>query len=157
MFIVFAVLGCSAALLTSAVVDRVGPLARPEFHLVTSLPLAVYPVAIIGVVALVLARKTWWAGLALFFAWLPFEDLVRKYANNDLRVYFVKDVLLALALITVVPKLGGCWRRPLGGLWLPTLLVFSVAVVYSIPSAITHPSVALIGLHQKFAFAALFP
>ena len=80
-----------------------------------------------------------------------------KVANNDLRVYFVKDLLLAVALIGVGARLSGCWRRPLGDVWLPTMGIFAMALVYSVPSALTSPAIPIIGIHGRFLYAVLFP
>src|SRR6476660_67575 len=103
----FVVIGAAAVagLTVAARVEQAGPLARPEFRLFTTLPLPIYPLAGVGALAVALTRNHWWTGLALFFAWLPFEDLVRKFAGNDIRVYFVKDALLAVAVLGVAPLL----------------------------------------------------
>ncbi|HUR78332.1 MAG TPA: hypothetical protein VMZ22_10320 [Acidimicrobiales bacterium] len=159
-YLPFAVVGFGAVLaglLAVARVDQVGPLARPEFAQVTDLPLPAYPMALLGIGAVAMASRAWWFGLALFFAWLPFEDLVRKFANNDIRVYFVKDLLLLLALLGVAPRLRGCWRGPLGDLWLPTVGIFCIAVVYAVPAALIHPSIPIVGIHGRFLYAVLFP
>lgn len=150
-------LGLGAGLLAAASVDRVGPLAVPELSRLTTLPFPVFVVAVLGAGAAVLGRRHPYAGLVIFFAWLPLEDLIRKFAGNDLRIYFVKDALLFFALAALLPQMRGCWREPLGRLWKPTLLVFTVALVYSIPTALRGLSLPIVGLHQKFLFAALFP
>lgn len=150
-------IACIAGLLVIAKVDGIGPLARPQFSLVTTLPLAVYPVIALALSLLVVSSRHWWTGLALFFGWLPFEDLVRKFAGNDIRVYFVKDLLLILALIGIAPRLKGCWREPLGKLWWPTMAVFAVALVFSLPSALVSPALPLIGIRVRFFYALLFP
>jgi hypothetical protein len=38
--------------------------------------------------------SNWRSGVYLFFAWLLFEDFVRKYLGNSMYVYFGKDVLI---------------------------------------------------------------
>jgi hypothetical protein len=156
VFIVLSV-AIAAGLFASARIDGVGPLARPELSIVSTLPLPVYPLAIAAVATLLVSARAWWFGLAIFFAWLPFEDLVRKLTGNDLRVYFVKDLLLGASLVAIAPRLRGCWRRPLGELWLPTMGLILLAIVYSLPTALASPSVPLIGLHQRFLFVALLP
>jgi hypothetical protein len=52
-------------------------------------------VVIICVIAVTIARN-WRAGFYLFLVWLLFEDLIRKYAGNNMAIYFVKDVLAGL-------------------------------------------------------------
>ena len=52
-----------------------------------------------GFVAIfILAKITsnWRHGVYYFFAWLLFEDLVRKYMGNNMTIYFAKDALLAV-------------------------------------------------------------
>jgi len=36
----------------------------------------------------------WRSGVYIFFVWLLFEDLIRKYTGNNMTVYFGKDVLV---------------------------------------------------------------
>ena len=50
------------------------------------------------VVAVVILRN-WRTGFYLFFVWLMFEDLFRKYLGNNLALFFGKDVFLALVYI----------------------------------------------------------
>ena len=38
----------------------------------------------------------WSSGVYLFFVWLLFEDLVRKYMGNNMYIYFAKDALVAV-------------------------------------------------------------
>ncbi len=146
-----------AGLLAAAKVDAVGPFAKAPLSQIASLPLPVYPVAALALAVPVLARSRWWLGLGLFFLWLPFEDLVRKFSGNDLRVFLVKDLLLVLAVVSVAPRLRGCWRKPLGRAWLPTMAVFVVAALYSLAPALTNPSLPAVGLLLRFFFALLFP
>lgn len=149
--------GAIAGFFATARVDRSGPLARPEFDQLTNLPLVAYPVLLLGLAAIVLASRVWWLGLVLFFGWLPVEDLVRKFANNDLRIYFVKDFLLLVLLLSMGGRLAGCWRRPLGSVWFATIGVFAFAAVYSLPSALQSPSIPIVGIHGRFLFALAFP
>lgn len=52
-------------------------------------------VVIICAIAITIARN-WRAGFYLFLVWLLFEDLIRKFAGNNMAIYFVKDVLAGL-------------------------------------------------------------
>ncbi|HKT47556.1 MAG TPA: hypothetical protein VJP87_08540 [Candidatus Acidoferrales bacterium] len=47
-----------------------------------------------GIVIVIL--KDWRKGLYVFFAWLLFEDFVRKYLGNNIVIYFAKDALAAV-------------------------------------------------------------
>jgi hypothetical protein len=89
--------------------------------------------------------------------WLPLEDLVRKFADNDLRVYFVKDALLCVVLISMLPRLRGTWRSPLGAAWRPTLILFAFAAAMAIPSFVQDPAIPIIGIHARFLYVLLFP
>lgn len=44
----------------------------------------------------------WRSGVYLFFVWLIFEDLIRKYMGNSMYVYFVKDVLVGLIYFSML-------------------------------------------------------
>jgi hypothetical protein len=55
--------------------------------------------AVIGVLV-VYIMKDWRTGVLLFFLWLLFEDLARKYVNNNMVVYFGKDFLLTVAYLS---------------------------------------------------------
>jgi hypothetical protein len=50
--------------------------------------------AIIGIL------NDWRNGVYFFLSWLLFEDLVRKYLGNNMAIYFVKDFLLLIVLIS---------------------------------------------------------
>lgn len=149
--------GIFAAAVAVARVDSIGPLGSRAFEPVTSLPVSVIIVAFAGVAAALAALRNWWLGVALFFIWLPLEDLVRKFSGNDLRVYWVKDALLALALLAVFQKLRSCWRQPLGPAWLPTVLLLSFALLMSVPTAMRDPRIPVGALHLRFVFILLLP
>lgn len=57
------------------------------------------------VVAVAILRN-WRSGFYLFFVWLMFEDLVRKYMGNNLALFFGKDVLLALVYVALYREIG---------------------------------------------------
>jgi len=42
----------------------------------------------------------WRKGVYVFFTWLLFEDLVRKYMGNNMAIYFGKDVLIGVTYIS---------------------------------------------------------
>jgi hypothetical protein len=51
--------------------------------------------AFVGGAGLLIILKNWRTGFYVFFVWLMFEDLVRKYMGNGLAFFFGKDILLA--------------------------------------------------------------
>jgi hypothetical protein len=44
----------------------------------------------------------WRSGAYLFFAWLLFEDLIRKYMGNNMYVYFGKDALIGATYVALL-------------------------------------------------------
>jgi hypothetical protein len=45
--------------------------------------------------------RNWRTGFYLFFVWMMFEDLVRKYMGNNLALFFGKDILLAFVYVAI--------------------------------------------------------
>jgi hypothetical protein len=57
------------------------------------------------VLALIIAGITinnWRTGVYFFFVWLLFEDMFRKYAGNNMYVYFGKDVLIGVTYLALL-------------------------------------------------------
>jgi hypothetical protein len=52
-----------------------------------------------GCMVAAMTLRNWRTGFYLFFVWMMFEDLFRKYMGNGLALFFGKDVLLALVYI----------------------------------------------------------
>jgi len=52
-----------------------------------------------GVIVTVL--RNWRTGFYLFFVWMLFEDLIRKYMGNSLELFFGKDIVLAFVYIAL--------------------------------------------------------
>jgi hypothetical protein len=76
-----------------------------------------------GCVVVVSALRNWRTGFYLFFVWMLFEDLVRKFMGNSLELFFGKDILLAfvyLALFLEIRRGREKTFRP------PFLLFFSL-------------------------------
>lgn len=53
-----------------------------------------------GCVVAATALRNWRTGFYMFLVWLMFEDLVRKYMNNELVLFFGKDILLGLVYLS---------------------------------------------------------
>lgn len=53
-----------------------------------------------GCAASVAILNNWRRGFYMFFVWMMFEDLARKYTGNNLFLFFGKDILLALIYIS---------------------------------------------------------
>jgi hypothetical protein len=54
-----------------------------------------------GCVVAAMTLKNWRTGFYLFFVWMLFEDLFRKYMGNGLALFFGKDVLVVLVYISL--------------------------------------------------------
>lgn len=50
--------------------------------------------------AIVATLRNWRTGFLLFFVWMPFEDLPRKYLGNQTLLFFGKDLLLAVVYLS---------------------------------------------------------
>src|ERR1700693_5988993 len=53
-----------------------------------------------GCIVAATALRNWRTGFYLFFIWMIFEDLVRKYMGNGLALFFGKDILLGLVYLS---------------------------------------------------------
>ncbi|MBA3654972.1 MAG: hypothetical protein H0W70_12360 [Actinobacteria bacterium] len=123
---------------------------------ISGLPVAL-ALAVAGFLALVpVAFGRWIALTALLLGWLMLEDLFRKLAGNDVRLYFVKDAIFALVLISMVSDNGlrGKWRAATGSsrLWLYALIGWGVTRSFPPSSDFRTP---LIGLRLDFLYVPL--
>jgi hypothetical protein len=57
-------------------------------------------IAVAGCAASIAILNNWRRGFYMFFVWMMFEDLARKYTGNNLFLFFGKDILLALIYIS---------------------------------------------------------
>jgi hypothetical protein len=91
----------------------------------------------------------------IFFGWLIVEDLVRKLAGNDLRVYFVKDAIFVLLVASLFldRETRGIWRKAVGEArpWLYALAAW--AVIASVRSGFEDWRVPVLGLRLYFLYA----
>jgi hypothetical protein len=62
--------------------------------------LAFAAMAFVGGAIVVAILNNWRHGVYLFFAWLLFEDLPRKYLSNNMAIYFAKDILVAVVYLS---------------------------------------------------------
>ncbi len=54
-----------------------------------------------GCLVAAMILRNWRTGFYLFFVWMMFEDLFRKYMGNGLALFFGKDILLALVYMSL--------------------------------------------------------
>ena len=63
----------------------------------------IYCALLVAVAAITAAMlRNWRAGFFVFLVWLLFEDLIRKYMGNDMRIYFAKDYLALITYISIL-------------------------------------------------------
>jgi hypothetical protein len=108
--------------------------------------------------------RNWRVGVLSFFVWIVFEDLLRKWAANDLAIYATKDILLILTLASAAAAFRP-WKRSWRGAvarhrwipWLaaPTALMVAWAVVGAARAATSDPLVGLLGLRMSFLYVPL--
>jgi hypothetical protein len=67
----------------------------------------IYSMLLVAVAAItVFILRNWRAGFYVFLVWLLFEDLVRKYMGNDMRIYFAKDYLALITYVSLWAAVG---------------------------------------------------
>lgn len=78
-----------------------------------------------GFAVAIAVLRDWRKGIYPFFAWLLFEDLIRKFMGNNMLIYFTKDVL---ALILFLSFFIAFRKRAVAGFRPPFLLPLGVFV-----------------------------
>jgi hypothetical protein len=73
-----------------------------------------------GIAVAITTLRDWRKGFYVFFVWLLFEDLVRKFLGNNLAIYFGKDALVAIVYIAFFVEV----RRGNVKLFNPRFLLF---------------------------------
>jgi len=113
--------------------------------------------ALAGVAVAVKVLNDWRQGLYIFFGWLFFEDLVRKYLGNNMVVYFAKDFLVILVYISFFAarrrhKDIAVFKPPF---LMPLLLLVWFAVGQVFNPASTSVIFGLLGLKLNFLYVPL--
>jgi phosphatidyl-myo-inositol dimannoside synthase len=121
------------------------------------LPLPALVAVLLLLVAVPVLLRRWMLALVCLLAWLMVEDLVRKLAGNDLRVYFVKDLFYLVVLVALVlaPGVRGAWRSATGWARLPFYAFVVWALVLSVPTALHDVRTPLVGLRVDFLYVPL--
>jgi hypothetical protein len=73
-----------------------------------------------GCVVISTALRNWRTGFYLFFVWMLFEDLVRKFMGNSLELFFGKDILLVIVYVALFMEI----RRGREKTFRPPFLLF---------------------------------
>jgi hypothetical protein len=85
------ILGLGAAWILS------GYVSNSDYHAL------IYSALLVAVAAITVAMlRNWRAGFYVFLVWLLFEDLIRKYMGNDMRIYFAKDYLALITYVSIM-------------------------------------------------------
>ena len=147
----------SLAAAYAALSDSKLPAAVDRLGFVFSLPIPAVAVliAIVGLLPAIL--RDWRIGFWAFAAWLPFEDLVRKFAGNDVRVYVMKDLIFLVLLASLAKRLIAlrAWKDASGEARAVTLALVSWATALAAYAAIDDWRVGLLGLRLNFFYLPL--
>lgn len=125
--------------------------------LLAGFPKVALVVLLITAALLPLVFRNWQIALWLFLVWLPLEDLARKAANNDLRVYYVKDLLYLLLLAALLSRVSpaSLLRAIPGQLKLPLIALVGWSLALAVYAGLTDWRVPLLGLRMNFLYAPL--
>jgi hypothetical protein len=121
----------------------------------------VSPPAIVGALVFALSipylLRHWTVALGVLVVWLVVEDLFRKLAGNDIRLYFVKDAIFVVVIIALFldPANRRRWQEATGGTRYLLYAVVAWALIMSVPAAAADWRVPLVGLRLDFMYAPL--
>jgi hypothetical protein len=113
-------------------------------------------IVIAGIAVVVTTLRGWRRGLYVFFIWLLFEDLVRKFLGNNLAIYFGKDILVGIVYIAFFLEV----RRGTIKLLKPRFLIFFYPCLFLCLMALFNPFspsilYGLMGLKLNFYYMPL--
>lgn len=99
----------------------------------------------------------WRIALAVFLSWLVVEDLIRKLAGNELWVYFVKDAIFLLVVLSLLTSSEAqrVWGKATGRARLLLYALLAWALIMSVPSGLQDLRLPLVGLRLDFLYAPL--
>lgn len=107
-----------------------------------------------GVLLAVLGR--WRLGVILLLAWIPLEDLLRKYTGNSLSIYFVTDLLAGVVyaafLFAVMKRRDKLFRPPF---WVALLAFTAMGFVQIFNPRSTSILYGLLGIQMYFIYVPL--
>src|SRR5215813_12370555 len=118
--------------------------------------LALIALAFAGLAFTIKILNNWRQGLYIFFAWLFFEDFVRKYLGNNMAIYFAKDFLALIVYLSIFLA----WRRKqLTGFRPPFLVPLLILVWFGVLQifnpASPHLIYGLLGIKLFFYYIPL--
>lgn len=114
-------------------------------------------IAEVGALCIALAVLVRWRlGILLFLAWLALEDLPRKYMGNDMRIYFLKDILVAVvygSFLVAVMKGKEKLFRP--AFWGPLVALAALGLAQCFNPRSTSMYYSLLGMKLDFYYVPL--
>lgn len=125
--------------------------------LVSSLP----PVALVAVVLVVAAIPLlitqWRLTLFVLLAWFMVEDLVRKFAGNNLAAYAVKDVIYVVLIIGLFadPEVRGKFREVTGRARIALYVLILWAAILMVPTLFQDWRLPIVAFRLDFAYVPL--
>ena len=125
--------------------------------LVGSLPPAALVAAIVILAASPLLLTQWRLTFFVFLGWIFIEDLIRKFAGNNLTVYAMKDFIYILMLIGIAldPEVRGSFRQVTGRARVALYVLITWALILSIPSFFVDFRLPIAGLRLDFFYVPL--
>jgi len=124
-------------------------------------PLSLSPtaaiLALLFLISVPYLLRNWRVGVGVFLVWLVCEDLFRKLAGNDLRIYFAKDVIFFVVLVGLLLDRDArrWWSEATGETRYALYALIGWAVIMSVPSWFVDPRLPLVGLRVDFMYAPL--
>ncbi len=113
--------------------------------------------AVVVGAAMLTMLNNWRAGTFIFFGWLFFEDLARKYLGNNMAIYFGKDFLVAIVYLSFFIA----YRRKQVQIFRPPFLIPLLLFVWFGVIQVFNPSstsffFGILGLKLYFYYIPLF-
>lgn len=115
--------------------------------------------AIIGIMALIAVflsvSITPIPAFVTYFTWLTFEDFIRKMLGNDMKIYFVKHLLLGVILIHLLREYRE-ENQPLPRLLVAPLWVWGgIVFVNCFNPSLSTPVLSFLGIHGDLLYLAI--
>lgn len=99
----------------------------------------------------------WELGIWILFIWIIFEDLLRKFMNNNMLIFFIKDIIFIITLFGFIIQKRNNITIPssMRKLFLPIVILFSWFLVQCFNPSLPNSLVALIGMKSYFLYIPL--
>jgi hypothetical protein len=112
--------------------------------------------ALLGCATVVIVLNDWRRGVYILLAWLLFEDFVRKFMGNNMAIYFAKDALTIVTLLSFVAsylrKRALSFRPPF---IVPLLIFVWIGVIQMFNPGSPHLIFGLLGIKLYYFYIPL--